>query len=99
MIRLAHSWRSWVRFSRRCATSSGSRRSSPAGRPLPAGCPVSVDVIVLSSLVPARAVVSSRSHFVIVTVVPRPGSETMSNSSISRREPGSPSPRPPRYVL
>src|SRR5262249_14961536 len=33
-------------------------------------------------------------HFFIVTVVPLPTSETMSNSSTSRRAPGSPRPRP-----
>ena len=39
-----------------------------------------------------------RCHFVIVTVVPRSTSEVISNSSIRRRDPGSPSPRPP-YVV
>src|SRR5262249_60246700 len=34
-------------------------------------------------------------HFVAVTVVPIPMSETMSNSSISRLTPARPSPRPP----
>ena len=34
-------------------------------------------------------------HFFTVTIVPRPGSEVISNSSISRRTPGSPSPRLP----
>ena len=33
-------------------------------------------------------------HFVIVTVVPRPTSDTIANSSINRRAPGSPSPSP-----
>src|SRR5438876_5012546 len=36
-----------------------------------------------------------RFHFFTVTVVPRPTSETMSNSSVSRLTPGSPRPRPP----
>src|SRR5437867_1920713 len=35
-----------------------------------------------------------RFHFFTVTVVPRPTSETMSNSSVSRLTPGSPRPRP-----
>ena len=35
------------------------------------------------------------SHFVIVTVVPLPAPEAMSNSSIRRLTPGNPSPRPP----
>jgi len=34
-------------------------------------------------------------HFFTVTVVPRPGSEVISNSSIKRRTPGSPRPRLP----
>src|SRR5882762_2688916 len=34
-------------------------------------------------------------HFFTVTVVPRPGSEAISNSSIKRRTPGNPSPRLP----
>ena len=35
------------------------------------------------------------SHFVTVTVVPPPALETMSNSSMRRRTPGNPRPRPP----
>lgn len=35
-----------------------------------------------------------RSHFVMVIEVPLPTSETISNSSINRFEPGSPSPNP-----
>src|SRR5437762_607968 len=34
-------------------------------------------------------------HFVTVTVVPLPALETMSNSSMRRRTPGNPRPRPP----
>src|ERR1700676_21728 len=34
-------------------------------------------------------------HFFTVTIVPRPGSEAISNSSIKRRTPGSPRPRLP----
>src|SRR5260370_9728046 len=34
-------------------------------------------------------------HFFTVTVVPRPGWEVISNSSIKRRTPGNPSPRLP----
>src|SRR5438034_10328522 len=34
-------------------------------------------------------------HFFTVTIVPRPGFEVISNSSISRRTPGNPSPRLP----
>ncbi len=34
-------------------------------------------------------------HFFTATVVPRPGWEVISNSSIKRRTPGSPSPRLP----
>src|SRR6476660_9714930 len=34
-----------------------------------------------------------RSHLIAVTVVPDPGDETISNSSMSRRVPGRPSPR------
>lgn len=35
-----------------------------------------------------------RAHFRMVTVVPRPGSDAISNSSMSRRLPGSPTPNP-----
>ncbi len=34
-------------------------------------------------------------HFVVLTVVPSPALDTISNSSISRCTPGSPNPRPP----
>src|SRR5207237_8652988 len=39
-----------------------------------------------------------RFHFFTVTVVPRPTSETMSNSSVSRLTPGRPRPRPPEVA-
>ena len=60
-------------------------------RRLPAG------VSRVRSITSGRFVVHSRPscrHFVIVTVVPCPGSEAMLNSSISRLAPGSPRPRP-----
>ena len=89
-MRLAHSWRSWVRCSRRCATSCGQQLVLVTAVPLRGGR--RDDVL-------ARAVGSwsrhhSVRHFVIVTVVPRPTSETIANSSISRRAPGRPSPSP-----
>ncbi len=46
----------------------------------------------------ATSHIYGRCHFVMVTVVPRPTSEMISNSSMSRREPGSPRPRP-LYVV
>ena len=42
--------------------------------------------------------VGARDHLTSVTVVPCPGAVSMSNSSTSRRAPGSPSPSPPPVV-
>jgi hypothetical protein len=39
--------------------------------------------------------VRQRFHLLMVTVVPLPSSEAISNSSINRRTPDRPSPRPP----
>src|SRR6185436_4299399 len=40
--------------------------------------------------------IHGRFHFVAVTVVPRPGRDEMSNSSMMRLTPGNPKPRPPQ---